>query len=106
MAGEQDDILPFPVRGKLIVRLVNQLGDHSHMEGQYLFNDETRSEICDCVVKGADFASIGISVDEFITFAGLEYDSQRGTQYLINDCLYFQIIGVNFVHRRPRNNNF
>lgn len=99
MAGEQDDMLKFPVNGKIYVRLLNQLGDHSHVQGVYDFNENSRPEVINQVQGGGDFAPLGLSIDEFLSLSDLDYNEETGTQYLIYERLYFQVMQTGFVHR-------
>lgn len=101
MKGELDDVLNFPVQGKIYIRLLNQLGDHAHVEGVYHFNDETRAEARGRVVGGGDFAPLALSIDQFIPLSNIDYNNTT-TQYLLNECLYFQVMQTDFIHRVPR----
>ena len=102
MMGEHDDMLDFPVKGKIHVRLINQLGDHNHVRGVYHFKEnEQHPEVSKAASHGADFAAYALSIDQFVPISQLEYNHKDNTQYLIEDKLYFQVTQTEFEHRRP-----
>ena len=41
MKGQFDDHLKWPFRGEITIQIVNQDGDHDHVEGTIHYNDET-----------------------------------------------------------------
>ena len=100
MRGENDDHLAFPIRGALTLRLLNQTGDHSHVQQAFEFTDDTRPEVCDQVKNCMDFAPVALSIHQFVPLSLLEYNETQGTQYLVDDCLYIQIMEADFVHRK------
>ena len=100
MRGENDDHLAFPIRGALTLRLLNQTGDHSHVQQVFEYTDDTRPEVCDQVKNCMDFAPVALSIHQFVPLSLLEYNETQGTQYLVNDCLYIQIMEADFVHRK------
>ena len=100
MRGETDQRLIFPVGGKLTLRLLNQTGDRNHIQHTFKFDDNTRPEARERVTDCNDFARIATSVNQFVPLAQLDYNAETGTQYLVDDTLYFQIMHSDFLHRR------
>ena len=41
MKGPFDDHLKWPFRGEITIQIVNQVGDHDHVERTILYNDKT-----------------------------------------------------------------
>ena len=77
MMGEHDDMLNFP---KIHVRLINQLGDHNHVQGVYHFKEnEQHLEVSQAVFHGADFAAFALSIDQFVPISQLEYNHKDNT---------------------------
>ena len=99
MRGENDDRLNFPIRGEITLRLVNQTSDRNHIQQTIEFNDKSIPEACERVKDCNDFARIGISMNQLVPLALLDYSAERGTQYLVNDTIYIQVMYANFVHR-------
>ncbi len=99
MRGESDSRLSYPARGQLTVRLVNQTGDHSHIQHTIEYNDSTRPEACERVKNCNDFAKLGLCVNQFAPLEILDYNEKRVTQYLVNDTIHLQVVHAKFVHR-------
>ena len=87
MPGESDDRVKWPVACTIIVELRNQLGDLKHYRVACGFHME-------CPLTGRK--QIGYFVKppnklEFISHAGLDFNTRNQTQYLKNDCLHLLV---------------
>ena len=99
MRGENDARLAYPAKGELTVRLVNQTGDHNHIQHTIQYNSTTRPEACERVKNCNDFAKVGLSVNQFAPLEILDYNEKQGTQYLVNNTIWLQVVHAKFVHR-------
>ena len=77
--GEYDDQLPWPVNVKVRLELLNQAGDHHHVESTRTWKWEKD--------KRNSFEVIDTSV---MKFSNLEKRGD-GVQYMMNDCLKFRL---------------
>ena len=92
MRGPYDDHLKWPFRGKITVQIVNQAGDHSHVEKTIPYNDETPDDTAGRVV-GKE-RGIGWGLHEFIAYTDLEYNVKKKTQYLKDDIIIVRVVSV------------
>ena len=53
MIGPNDDSLTWPMRGKFVVKLFNQLGDNEHQSKSWLYNNSTPHLATDKVDHGS-----------------------------------------------------
>jgi TNF receptor-associated factor 4 len=100
MAGEHDDLLTFPPKGKIHVKLVNQIGNHGHICGVYQFQGVTDKSIIGPVDNGADYARLALSIDQFVPISQLDHNPETNTQFLIENKLYFTVSQTEFPHQR------
>ena len=77
MRGPYDDHLKWPFRGKITVQIVNQAGDHSHVEKTLPYNDKA-PEVNAGRVVGKERAN-GWGVRKFIAYTDLEYNAKNKT---------------------------
>ena len=88
MKGENDDHLPWPFTGTVIIELLNQLEDKNHyLQSTTFLPNEPSSRR---VVSG-ERASNGYGKTRFISHSDLGYNAAKNCQYLKDDCLYFRI---------------
>lgn len=99
MRGENDDRLTYPVKGTFTIRLLNRLGDHSHFQHKITYDNKTRPEAYERVKDCNDFARLGVSINQFAPLSVLDYNVERGSQYLADDCICIQLMHAEFVHR-------
>ena len=88
MKGDNDDSLPWPFTGTLIVELLNQLEDSNHHMGAISF---PASSPASRRVLNGERASRGYGCPQFISHNKLHFDPDKNYQYLKNDTLAFQI---------------
>ena len=82
MDGENDDHLIWPFRGEVTVELLNQLADKNH-------HTVIMSSMSHC------------SEDILISHSNLGYNTEKNTQYLKDDCLYFRVSTVVSASNKP-----
>ena len=91
MSGPYDYYLQWPFKGKVIVRLLNQCGDHHHYD--YIFDYKAVSN-GKKVTSGAD--NLGEQLTSQSTrplpLYQLHYNDDTDCQYLKNDCILFKVI--------------
>ena len=92
MKGSYDDHLKWPFRGLVTVQLVNQAGDHNHIEKTITYNDRTSNEIAGRVTSKE--RSRGLGIQEFIAHSDLKYNAAKKTQYLKDNHLIIHVVKV------------
>ncbi len=80
--GPYDSVLEWPIKVNFTVELLNQLADSNHLEQTIKFKGDDHH----CKPGGS-----GYGRSEFVSLSRLPLDSQRNTQYLENDVLYFRV---------------
>ena len=79
MNGEYDDNLSWPIQITAHLQLLNQRGDHGHM-------------VATLNRRGVGKATGYIEIArKFIAHSELEYNAEKNTEYLKEDCLCFQL---------------
>ena len=86
MKGRNDDNLAWPFTGEVIITLLNQLADKNHHSRTTSFSKG--NDMCRRVVD-SEMAPTGYGQPKFIPHDRL--DAKWNHQYLMDDCLYFQI---------------
>ena len=91
MKGDNDDRLPFPFRGDILVQIVNWRENKNHAERLVEFNEKTdpRGEYGARVTGLAGLLSgrqyRGYGYPNFLSHKFLEFDRSRNTQYVSDD---------------------
>ena len=93
MRGEFDYHIKWPFQGHVTVAILNQLEDNNHRTKTIAFTNTTESKYTSRVTKGAR-APGGWGYFTFIAHSELNYNPTKNCQYLMNDCLRFQIVKV------------
>ena len=88
MSGPYDNDLEWPFEGQVIVRLLNQLGDHHHYD--YVFDYEDMTE--GGRVIGDKQGDYLITQSKYLPLDKLNHKSHINCQYLKDDCLKFKVI--------------
>ena len=93
MKGENDDNLDWPVNFDVTVQLLNLREDKRRVERIASFNDCT---MLDCRQRMLEdiMSPYGMFHYQFISHTDLEYNSDKGTEYLRNDSLCFHVSKV------------
>ena len=92
MQGPFDDYLKWPFRGKITIQIVNQVGDHDHMEKIIPYTDKTPDEIAGRVTDKE--RARGLGVELILAHDKLQYNAERQTQYLKNNTLHIRVMKV------------
>ena len=87
ISGPYDDILEWPFKGKVIVRLLNQCGDHHHYDYVFDYKDNDRGKRVTSGERGAALSPQGahLPLDQ------LDYNADTNCQYLKDDHLKFEV---------------
>ena len=87
LPGENDDNLPWPFTGTVIIELLNQLEDANHHIKHIVYTREQGSSL-----RPYDMKVISANVcNGFITHNALNYNATEHRQYLKDDCLCFRV---------------
>ena len=92
MCGPFDDYLKWPFRGKITIQLVNQAGDHDHVEETIPYTDDTPDDTAGRVTGSA--RADGLGNHQFLSHADLDYNAARKTQYLKDNHLIVRVVKV------------
>ena len=91
MKGENDDILSWPFKCDITIRLLNWREDKGHVEKTINFSDSTAVECRTRVMEG-DTGTDGWGYHQFISHSDLYYNNN--TEYINNDTLCFVVSKV------------
>ena len=92
MKGSYDNHLKWPFRGVVTIQIVNQAGDHNHIEKTIPYDDLTPDGNAGRVTSGE--RSPGWGFDEFLAHSDLEYNAAKKTQYLKDNQLIIHVVKV------------
>ena len=93
MKGQFDDHLKWPFRGEITIQIVNQDGDHDHVEGTFPYNDETPDDSAGRVTGNKERA-IGRGFPQFLAHTDLEYNGAKKAKYLEDDIIIVRVVRV------------
>ena len=93
MQGSYDDQLKWPFRGEITIQIVNQAGDHSHVERTTHFNDKTPNKYTGRVT-GKETAEGGWVFFHFLAHTDLKYNAAKKTQYVKDDIIKVRVVNV------------
>ena len=96
MKGENDDNLDWPAKFEVTVQLLNLREDNRHVERIISFNDSTPLDCRQRMLEDI-MPPYGLFQNQFISQTDLEYNSDKGTEYLRNDSLCFHVSNVNLL---------
>ena len=88
MQGRHDDHLKWPFRGEITIQIVNQVGDHGHVEETSCFDDSI-ADIYAGRVIGKERG-----VPKFLAHTDLKYNAVKKTQYLKDDVIIVRVVRV------------
>ena len=92
MKGPHDDELTWPLRGKIEMKLLNQISDSEHHSMTVTYDDDIESDADKRVTEG-DKAVSGWGQPQFISNRDLHKITPT-CQYLKDDCLFFQVTNL------------
>ena len=87
MKGSYDDHLKWPFRGEVTIQIVNQAGDHDHIENTITYNDRAPDSVAGRVTSGE-------RSDTFLAHSDLKYNAAKKTQYLKDNQLIIHVVKV------------
>ena len=93
MKGQFDDHLKWPFRGEITIEIVNQDGDHDHVEKTVLYNDKTADANAGRVTGNKNRAS-GWGFRTFLARAHLGYNPAKKTQYGKDGVIIVRVVKV------------
>ena len=93
MRGPFDDQLKWPFGGEVIIQIVNQAGDHSHVERTIHFRDETQGKHSARVI-GKERADSGWGKYRFLAHTDLSYNVAMNTQYLKDKIIIVRVVHI------------
>ena len=89
MKGPFDDHLKWPFRGEITIQIVNQNGDHDHVEKTFPYNyDVNAGRVTD------EERAIGWGNSIILAHTDLGYNGERKTQYLKDDIIIVRVVRV------------
>ena len=89
MKGPFDDHLKWPFRGEITIQIVNQDGDHDHVERTVPYSDDTLDEYAGRVTDKE--RALGRGYYKFLAHTDLQY---KKTQYLRDDIIIVRVVRV------------
>ena len=92
MQGPYDDHLKWPFRGEITIQIVNQAGDHSHVEKTIPYNDEISDNNAGRVTDKE--RALGRGFHQFLAHTDLEYNAEKKTQYLKDNIIIVRVVRV------------
>ena len=90
MKGENDDCLGWPFKGSLSAKLFNWIEDENHLECSFSTTSTANRQSFSRVTSGVR-APGEMYQRHFIAHKELEFDSEKTTQYMMEDVLCFEI---------------
>ena len=90
-----DKHLKWPFIGNVIIQIVNQAGDHDHVEMIITYNDKTPVGCAGRVTSG-DWSK-GWVHSQFLSHSDLEYNATTKTQYLKDNHLIIRVVKVDLL---------
>ena len=91
MKGLFDDYLKWPFRGEITIQIVNQVGDHDHVEGTIHYTAMAPDDIAGRVTGRP--MELGVLI--FLApHTDLGYNGVKKTQYLKDDIIIFRVVRV------------
>ena len=100
MKDAYDDHLKWPFRGVVTIQIVNQAGDHDHIENTLPYNDQTPEEYVGRVRSGERSRRWGFG--KFLAHSDLEYNAATKTQYFKYNQRIIHVVKVElFCTSRP-----
>ncbi|XP_065894686.1 TNF receptor-associated factor 4-like [Dysidea avara] len=87
--GANDDKLVWPLKGRFIVKLLNQIEDKEHHPITFTYDVKTSSDKAKRVIQPG-ILSTGLGQTEFISHVNF-HKSTTSCQYYKDDCVYFEV---------------
>ena len=87
MLGPYDDHFKWPFKGKIIIQLLNQCGDHHRYDYVFDYKDNDGKR-----VTSGEHGEHLLTQSTYLPFDKLDYNTKINSQYLKDDCLKFKVI--------------
>ena len=97
MKGFYDDHLKWPFRGVITIKIVNQAGDHDHIDNTITYSEKTPDRLAGRVTLGE--RSGGWGKHQFLAHGDLKYNAVNKTQYLKDNHLIIHVMKVELYAR-------
>ena len=94
MKGPFDDHLKWPFRGEITIQIVNQDGDHDHVEWTIPYDDETPDTNAGRVTGNKERADQGRGYPQFLAHTDLGYNAAQKTKYLKDNIIIVRVVRV------------
>ena len=91
--GLFDDDLKWPFRGKVTIQIVNQAGDHSHVEKTITYDEDTPDGSAGRPTD-KEQTKTGWGVHRFLAHSDLDYNHAKNTQYMKDNVIVVRIKNV------------
>ena len=95
MEGQFDDHLKWPFRGGITIQIVNQVGDHDHVESTIPYNDRAPDSTAGRVTDKNRASGWGVL--EFFPLANLGYNPVNITQYGKDGVIIVRVVKVSLL---------
>ena len=97
MKCSYDKHLKWPFRGNITIQIVNQAGDHDHVEKIISYNDMTLNDYAGRVISTVTDRSKGLGEPQFLSHSDLEYNAAKKTQYLKDNHLMIHVVKIDLL---------
>ena len=96
MRGPFDGHLKWPFRGMITIQIVNQAGDHSHVNKTFHYDEDTYDGFS-CRVTGRRKRFAGWGDSEFLAHTDLAYNAAKKTQYVKDGIIIVRVFQVKVI---------
>ena len=90
MRSENDSNLKWPLSAEVIIRLVNFRENKNQKDFKVHFKNRLLPDCC-ARVYNRDVAAKGVGFEKFIEREKLRLNTEKNTEFLRNDCIFFLI---------------
>ena len=90
MRSENDDKLKWPLSAEVIIRLVNFRENKNQKDMKVHFKNKVFPNCC-ARVHNRDMAEKGVGFEKFVEREKLRLNTEKNTEFLRNDCIFFLI---------------
>ena len=94
MQGDYDNHLRWPFRGEITIQIVNQAGDHTHIERAIAYTDSTPDDSAGRVLMGFGQQSRGWGYPELLYCCDVGYNILKNTQYMKYEVIILRVTKV------------
>ena len=91
MQGPHDSHLKWPFRGEITVQIVNQAGDHSHIQKTIIYDEKAQNDVAGRVIDKERAKGWGFL--KYLVLSDLDYNAANNTQHW-NSGIVIQVVNV------------